>query len=53
MEIEYEGGIDEDIYQINIADEDYFAPVVYTYFTKIMENARLLFRENSRCLCRK
>lgn len=32
LEIEYEGGIDEDIYQINIADEDYFAPVVYTSF---------------------
>ena len=32
LEMEYEGEIDEDIYQVNIADEDYFAPVVYTSY---------------------
>ncbi|WP_065219100.1 MULTISPECIES: golvesin C-terminal-like domain-containing protein [Butyricimonas] len=32
MEMEYEGGIDEDIYQVNIDDEEYFAPVVYTSY---------------------
>lgn len=28
LKIEYEGSIDEDIYQVKILDEDYFAPVV-------------------------
>ncbi|PXZ43689.1 hypothetical protein DMB45_10160 [Sanguibacteroides justesenii] len=32
LEIEYGGSIDEDIYQVNIPDEDFFAPVVYTSF---------------------
>ena len=32
LEIEYGGRIDEDIYQVNIPDEDFFAPVVYTFF---------------------
>lgn len=30
--MEYGGGIDEDIYQVNVADEEYFAPVVYTSY---------------------
>lgn len=32
LEMEYGGGIDEDIYQVNITDEDYFAPAVYTSY---------------------
>ena len=34
LEIEYEGNIDEDIYQVNIPDEDYFAPVTFTSYTE-------------------
>lgn len=32
LDIEYEGGIDEDIYQVNISDEHYFAPVSFTSY---------------------
>lgn len=32
LKIEYEGSIDEDIYQVKILDEDYFAPVVYSSY---------------------
>ncbi|MCQ4872352.1 golvesin C-terminal-like domain-containing protein [Butyricimonas paravirosa] len=32
LEIEYEGYIDEDIYQVNIPDDDFFAPVIYTSY---------------------
>ena len=32
LEIEYKGNIDEDIYQVNIPDEEYFAPAVYTSY---------------------
>ena len=32
LEIEYEGCIDENIYQINIPDDDFFAPVTYTSY---------------------
>lgn len=32
LEIQYEGNIDEDIYQVNIPDEDFFAPVVYASY---------------------
>lgn len=32
LEIEYEGYIDEDIYQVNIPDDDFFAPVTYTSY---------------------
>lgn len=32
LEIEYEGCIDEDIYQVNIPDDDFFAPVTYTSY---------------------
>ena len=34
LEIEYEGNIDEDIYQVNIPDEDYFAPVTFTSYNE-------------------
>ncbi|WP_059026135.1 hypothetical protein [Gabonibacter massiliensis] len=30
IEMEYEGCIDEDIYQVNIPDEDFFSPVMYS-----------------------
>lgn len=34
LKIEYEGKIDEDIYQVNIPDEDYFAPVTFTSYNE-------------------
>ena len=34
LKIEYEGNIDEDIYQVNILDEDYFAPVTFTSYNE-------------------
>ncbi|WP_065219996.1 MULTISPECIES: golvesin C-terminal-like domain-containing protein [Butyricimonas] len=34
LKIEYEGKIDEDIYQTNIPDEEHFAPIRFTSFTE-------------------
>lgn len=53
LEVEYEGRIDEDIYQVNIPDDEFFSPAARYSQKENYVDAGLSCRVGSRCLYRK
>ena len=52
--MEYAGGIDEEVYQVNLPDEEFFSPVSYTmHIEEFGEAVGFRCREISRCWYRK